>query len=184
MNNARYSGHRGGSHGSQNSPNQMHEQFRSSSVDSPAGYHPGRTSRGELRGDQEPYRIRRVEKGTTHKGQPGGMQPSGDNYTQYEIDNWEVDHGNQWTGGYGPYPGDLGAPGYSAGPARLNSLNSQWPMGMQPVQQTQQQAHNMRQFHEHQQAQQRQPTSHQRRGHQHHAALARHDVQQHTPSLH
>ena len=55
-----------------------------------------------------------------------------------------MDHGNQWTGGYGPYPGDLGAPGYSAGPARLTSLNSQWPMGMQPVQQTQQQAHNMR----------------------------------------
>ena len=107
MSNARFSGRRDDSHGAQPqySPGQMNEQFRQSSMDSPSGYGPGRTSRGELRGgDQEPYRIRRVEKGTPNMGQPGGMQPRGDNYSQFEINNWEMDQGNQWVGGYGPYP--------------------------------------------------------------------------------
>ena len=157
MSNARFSGRRDDSHDSQaqNSPGQMNDQFRPASADSPAGYGPGRTSRGELRdGDPQPYRIRRVEKGMARVDpnlgghQPGGMQLRDDNYSQQEIDNWEVDEGNPWVGGYGPYPGGRAAPypGYSAGPI-------QWPMGMQPMQQMQQQAHNMRQFHEHQQAQ-------------------------------
>ena len=36
--------------------------------------------------------------------QPGGMQLRDDNYSQQEIDNWEMDEGNPWVGGYGPYP--------------------------------------------------------------------------------
>ena len=82
------------------SPGQMNEQFRQSSLDSPSGYGPGHTSRGELRDEsQEPYRISRVAKGTPNLGQTGDFQPKGGYYSQQEIDNWEVDPSSQWTGG-------------------------------------------------------------------------------------
>ena len=126
----------------------MNEQFRPASADSPAGYGPGRTSRGELReGDPQPYRIRRVNRGESPSlsgHQPGSMQERGGNYSQEEIDNWEVDEGNPWMGGYGSYPGGSAAPypGYSAGPIQ----QQMWPLGMQQMQQMQQQAHNLRQM--------------------------------------
>ena len=87
----------------------MSAQFRQSTAGSPAGYGPGRTSRGELNeGEKQPYRIRRVNRGESPNlggHQPGSMQERDDNYSQEEIDNWEMDEGSPWTGGYGPYPG-------------------------------------------------------------------------------
>ena len=132
---------RGDSRGAQphHSPGQMNEQFRQSSLESPSGYGPGHTSRGELRDEsQEPYRINRVAKGTTNVGQTGDPQPKGGYYSQQEIDGWEMGPSSQWTGGYDSYQGGPVPPhpGYGAGPA-------QWTVGMQPVQQTQQQAYNM-----------------------------------------
>ena len=141
----------------------MSEQFRPASADSPAGYGPGRTSRGELReggqSQEAPYRIRKVDKangaqgqaasGGCHPGsghpnpgghQPGGMQPRADygpNYSQYEIDNWEMGEDGPWQGGYGHY-----GQGYGDGTVQRQG----WPISQRMQQMHDQHGQRMHQM--------------------------------------
>ena len=99
----------------------MSEQFRPASAGSPAGYGPGHTSRGELR-EPEPYRICKTT-GKTRVAQGegrDGMQPRaglGPNYSQQEMDNWEMGDARPFGGyeGQGGYGGQGYGQGYGGG---------------------------------------------------------------------